>query len=188
MGAKIVSCCKHKRKQKVRMSPIVLKAQARNIWISQSQARNVKMPLSKSCKSKSSQLHEASVREGKVRILALAISFWKYLWGSLNVAENVFSDELEFAEVLRFMMITWILMGRSLADPPKSSPVGPTVASLKSECGSKCGPARRKGWIKWSSCYLVLKQGDDTLYEFKTELVRWQSWIMIILGCFIMWM
>ena len=59
-----------------------------------------------------------------------------------------------------------------ITDPPKMSPSGPTVASLKSECGTKFGQALKKGWVKWSSCYLVLKQSGDTLYEYRTDLVR----------------
>ncbi|KXJ14523.1 hypothetical protein AC249_AIPGENE26778 [Exaiptasia diaphana] len=59
---------------------------------------------------------------------------------------------------------------KHFTNPPTLSPSGPSVASLKSECGTKSGSAHKKGWVKWSACYLVLKQGGDTLYEYKTEL------------------
>jgi len=46
------------------------------------------------------------------------------------------------------------------------------VASLKSDCGAKFGPAQRKGLLKWQQVFIVLRPGDDTLYEFRTDLVR----------------
>lgn len=57
-------------------------------------------------------------------------------------------------------------------DPPHLSPAGPSVASLKSDCGVKFGPAQRKGLLKWQQVFIVLRPEDDTLYEFRTDLVR----------------
>ena len=45
------------------------------------------------------------------------------------------------------------------------------MASLKQDCGTKFGPAQKKGLLKWQQAFLVLRQGDDTLYEFRTDLV-----------------
>jgi hypothetical protein len=70
-----------------------------------------------------------------------------------------------------FHLRYWMYFFTNSSDPPKLSPAGPTVASLKSECGTKSGMAYKKGWMKWSSCYLVLEQGGETLYKFRTELV-----------------
>ena len=57
-------------------------------------------------------------------------------------------------------------------DPPHLSPAGPSVASLKADCGVKFGPAQRKGLLKWQQVFIVLTPEDDTLYEFRTDLVR----------------
>lgn len=57
------------------------------------------------------------------------------------------------------------------SDPPHLSPAGPSVASLKKDCGTKFGPAQKKGLLKWQQTFIVLRQGDDTLYEFRTDLV-----------------
>lgn len=57
-------------------------------------------------------------------------------------------------------------------DPAHLSPAGPSVASLKSDCGVKFGPAQRKGLLKWQQVFIVLRPEDDTLYEFRTDLVR----------------
>lgn len=62
-------------------------------------------------------------------------------------------------------------------DPPHLSPAGPSVASLKKDCGTKFGPAQKKGLLKWQQAFIVLRQGDDTLYEFRTDLV----WIIAII-------
>ena len=56
-------------------------------------------------------------------------------------------------------------------DPPHLSPAGPSVASLKKDCGTKFGPAQKKGLLMWQQAFIVLRQGDDTLYEFRTYLV-----------------
>ena len=56
-------------------------------------------------------------------------------------------------------------------DPPHLSPAGPSVASLKKDCGTKFGQAQKKGLLKWQQAFIVLRQGDDTLYEFRTDLV-----------------
>lgn len=55
-------------------------------------------------------------------------------------------------------------------DPPHLSPAGPSVASLKSDCGVKFGPAQRKGLLKWQQVFIVLRPEDDMLYEFRTDL------------------
>lgn len=55
-------------------------------------------------------------------------------------------------------------------DPPHLSPAGPSVASLKQDCGTKFGPAQKKGLLKWQQAFIVLRQRDDTLYEFRTDL------------------
>lgn len=60
----------------------------------------------------------------------------------------------------------------TLSDPPHLSPAGPSVASLKSDCGVKSGPAQKKGLLYWQQVFIVLRPGDDTLYEFRTDLVR----------------
>lgn len=57
-------------------------------------------------------------------------------------------------------------------DPAHLSPAGPSVASLKLDCGVKFGPAQRKGLLKWQQVFIVLRPEDDTLYEFRTDLVR----------------
>ena len=58
------------------------------------------------------------------------------------------------------------------SDPPHLSPAGPSVTSLKSDCGVKFGPAQRKGLLKWQQVFIVLRPEDDMLYEFRTDLVR----------------
>lgn len=55
-------------------------------------------------------------------------------------------------------------------DPAHLSPAGPSVASLKSDCSVKFGPAQRKGLLKWQQVFIVLRPEDDTLYEFRTDL------------------
>ncbi|KAJ7373008.1 hypothetical protein OS493_015478 [Desmophyllum pertusum] len=55
-------------------------------------------------------------------------------------------------------------------DPPHLSPAGPSVASLKKDCGTKFGPAQKKGLLKWQQAFIVLRQEDDILYEFRTDL------------------
>lgn len=48
---------------------------------------------------------------------------------------------------------------------------GPSVASLRSECGAKYSWAKKPGAVFSSKHYFVLKSADDTLYEFKSDLV-----------------
>lgn len=55
-------------------------------------------------------------------------------------------------------------------DPPHLSPAGPSVASLKQDCGTKFGSAQKKGLLKWYQAFFVLRPGDETLYEFRTDL------------------
>ena len=66
-----------------------------------------------------------------------------------------------------------------MTDPPNDSTTGPNVASLKAECGAKFSWAKSPGFVFWSKHYFVLKNGDTTLYEFKTDLVsiRWAKQI-----------
>ena len=60
------------------------------------------------------------------------------------------------------------------SDPPHQSPAGPSVASLKSDCDAKSGPAQKKGLLIWYQVFIVLRPGDDTLYEFRTDLVKYR--------------
>ena len=57
-------------------------------------------------------------------------------------------------------------------DPPSDGGTGPSVASLKAECGTKFSWAKSPGFVFWSKHYFVLKNEDTTFYEFKTDLVR----------------
>lgn len=56
-------------------------------------------------------------------------------------------------------------------DRPNDTMTGPNVTSLKAECGAKFSWAKSPGFVFWYKHYFVLKNGDTTLYEFKTDLV-----------------
>jgi len=62
------------------------------------------------------------------------------------------------------------LFYRFKSDDPPCQSEGVSVTSLKRECGTVAGFVQKKGLLRWYKCYLVLKPGDDTLYEFKTDL------------------
>ncbi|PFX30086.1 Glutathione peroxidase [Stylophora pistillata] len=55
-------------------------------------------------------------------------------------------------------------------DPPHLSPAGPSVASLKQDCSTKFGSAQKRGLLKWHQAFFALRPGDETLYEFRTDL------------------
>ena len=60
------------------------------------------------------------------------------------------------------------------------------MASLKSDCGVKFGPAQRKGLLMWQQVFIVLRPEDDTLYEFRTDLVRnTEPFIWYFIGVYI---
>ncbi|XP_068675817.1 1-phosphatidylinositol 3-phosphate 5-kinase-like [Montipora foliosa] len=55
-------------------------------------------------------------------------------------------------------------------DPPHQSPAGPSVASLKADCSAKTSHVQKRGRLIWQQVFIVLRPGDDTLYEFRTDL------------------
>ena len=60
-----------------------------------------------------------------------------------------------------------------ITDPPHQSPAGPSVASLKADCSAKTSHVQKRGRLIWQQVFIVLRPGDDTLYEFRTDLVRY---------------
>lgn len=90
---------------------------------------------------------------------------------AVKLGESLLSANLIHHVVDRHHFKDQYLFYRFLEDDVASDPsVGPSVASLKAECGTKYSWAKSPGLVFWGKYYFMLKTGDTTLYEFKTDL------------------